>query len=143
MLFPTLMSVWRLCGISNPNDSSNEALHEYESMIWFSAQVAAPDSGRPGCTATTLTDNAAFTATPPVQPRLAAEARLIYSISQMVSKRYSRGVRQIDSDTHLDSPTRRDNMFGQPRLPLVAAAFLVFVAGTFVGMRYCRCRLSL
>lgn len=32
-------------------------------------------------------------------------------------------------------------MLGQPRLPLMVAAFLVFVAGTFVG-RY-RCRLLL
>ena len=51
---------------------SNEALHHYESTIWFSAQVAAPDIGRPGCIATTLTDNAAATVTPPAQPRLAA-----------------------------------------------------------------------
>ena len=68
---------------------------------------------------------------------------LICSISQMVSKRYSRGLRQVDSDTHLDNAARRDSVFGQPRVPLIAAAFLVFVAGTFVGMCYCRCRFLL
>ena len=52
----------------------------------------------------------------------------------MPGKRYPRGFRQFDNDTHLDSPTRRDNASGQPRLPLVIAAFLLFAAGTLLGM---------
>ena len=52
----------------------------------------------------------------------------------MASKRFSRGYRQLDSDSRLDSPTARGNVFVQPRLPLLIAATLVFAAGALVGM---------
>ncbi|KAL3144968.1 hypothetical protein ABBQ32_003472 [Trebouxia sp. C0010 RCD-2024] len=52
-----------------------------------------------------------------------------------MAKRYSRGLRYIDNDTHLGGPNKRDSLFGQPRVPLVAAAFLIFLAGILVGTR--------
>ena len=51
----------------------------------------------------------------------------------MPSKRHSRGFRQVDNITHIDGASKRDSVFGQPRLPLLAAAFLIFLAGIIVG----------
>ena len=59
--------------------------------------------------------------------------RLI-SLAGMTGKRFPRGFRPFDNDSRLDSPTARGNASGQPRVPLVVAAVIVFAAGALVGM---------